>query len=42
MKNLKFGVDRTNIEQDTTIYKPENLWEMYGLLETSSQRRFIS
>ena len=31
MKNLKFGVDRANIEDDTAIYKPENLWEMYGI-----------
>ena len=38
MKNLKFGVDRANIEQDTTIYKLENLLEMNGLRDTSSGR----
>ena len=25
MKNLKFGVDRANIEQDSAIYKLENI-----------------
>ena len=25
MKNLKFGVNRANIKQDTAIYKPDNL-----------------
>ena len=25
MKNLKVGVNRANIKQDTAIYKPENL-----------------
>ena len=34
-----FGVDRANIEQDTAIYKLENLYlEMYGLLDTLSGR----
>ena len=32
MKNLKFGVDRANIEDDTAIYKPENLWETIILI----------
>ena len=41
MKNLKFGVDLANNEQDTVIYILENFEEMYGLLDTSSGRPYI-
>ena len=44
MKNLKFGVDRANTEQDKVIYKLENSWELYGLprhiVRTSTSIRF--
>ena len=42
MKNLKFGVDLANNEQDTAIYILENFEEAYGLLDTSSGRPYIS
>ena len=42
MKNLKFGVDLANNEQDTAIYILENFEETYGLPDTSSGRPYIS
>ena len=42
MKNLKFGVDLANNEQDTVIYILENFEETYGLLDTSCGRPCIS